>query len=156
MAARAARTQTPIRVAKPAALPGVEKAPLLLGEVVAIGCEVGGNVGVMVMVVSIPAAAVITEVIGVAVHVEELEDEISIELGTIGGIDVVPVFALDVLAAVEVVDADGVLAVDVVLGILDEVGSEKGGDDPKGNEDPPGPKLGLDDGFGARVENVGV
>lgn len=41
-------------------------------------------------------------------------------------------------------DVDSVLEGDAMFEVLEEVESEKGGDDLKGNEDPPGTKPGLD------------
>ena len=154
MAAIAATIHKPIRVPKPAALPMVGKGPPLLEWLVAMGLEVGGSVGVMVMVVSIPEAAVMTEVIGVADHDDELEDELLVIVGTIGGTDVLLV--KDVLDGIGVLNVDDVLKVDVVLDTLEEVGFEDGADGPNENEDPPGIKSGLDGGAEAKVEDTGA
>lgn len=154
MAPKTKTANNPIPAPKPAALLAVLKGPPLLGAVEGTGVDVGGGtVGVKVIVVSL-LSTIIAEVTGVADHEEELEDELSevlegekLEdkrsevLEVVGGAGVLGV--LDGVG-VGVTDMDSVLDEGVVFVELDEVGSEKGGDDLKGNGDPPGTKPGLD------------
>ncbi len=90
MPAITATTSTPIPAPQPAAFPAVAKGPPLLGAFAGIAFDVGGAVGIKVIVVS-PPVTVITDVTGVADHDEELEDELSNVFGVVGGADVLVV-----------------------------------------------------------------